>query len=198
MQSSEINTPYLFAEFTTGTLFYSENRHSEVLLNYHRIKDQMVVAQVNARIPIDDIERLDSVRIDGHVFIKKEGSWLEIRRSKKHDLLIKHHATMQIEAKEGAFGTKSHSTQVNQVAFGDQVAGNYDLIWSEEYKFLPRNEYFFITNAGLHKANNLSQVAKIFAKHKKAIKNYALNMKVDFKSPDQVHQLFLFCDTLSE
>ena len=192
-QTTEPNTPYLFPVFLPGTIYFTQSDPKEVILNYHMLKQQMVVAQSHVNIPITDISAIDSVLVGKQIFIKKSGQWREQLIPPPHQLVVGHHASLQLEAKEGAYGTKSHSIQVDQMFFGDEVAGNYDLLWSDEYKFVVRREYFFLRDGQMKKTNNMKQIIKLFPNHKKSIKDYAASRKVDFKQPDQVRLLFSFC-----
>lgn len=189
----ELVSPYLLADFSSGILYFAGRTTQTVSLNYHKVSEQLVMAHLNSKLPIEDITTLDSATIGAHTFVKSDGRLLEQLIASPNQLLVRHRATVQLEAKEGAFGTKSQSTNVDRVVLGQEVAGNYDLRWSDEYRFVAHTEVWFVRDGVLHKANNAGQVGSIFPEIRKEIKNFVAAQNIDFDNSRDIRKVFLFC-----
>lgn len=186
-------TPYQLPDFSPGVLFYTNQTTQNVYLNYHKATEQIVLDHASTKLPIEDITNLDSVKIGGHIFIKSDDRWLEQLLSPPNQLLVRHRATVQLESKEGAFGTKSQSTNIDRVLLGDQVAGNYDLRWSDEYRFISHTETWFVKDGVLQKANGVGQIGSIFPEIKKEIKKFVSSEKIDFDDVMDIKKVIMFC-----
>ena len=186
-------SPYLFPEFMTGTLFYQSAPSKDAKLNYHTLGEEMILEHRNLKVPINDMEGLDSIHLDDRTFIRREGKFFELLISHPDELVVQHRSSSQLEARTGAYGSKSHTSQIVTMLDEVRQPDFYDLEWKGEYEIVNRMAFWLRQDGAPQKASNLKQIGQIFPEKKKALRKFAAEHKIDFLKPEDVKKLVLFC-----
>lgn len=184
--------PYLLDSFVDGTLYYATAPPREAKFNYHLVGQEIVMDFENKKVPVNNFPNLDSVRIADRKFILVEGKSYEELIGGKIQLLIDYRFTSQIEANEGAYGTKSHAAAV--VVADQRIRPNdfYSMEWNEGYELINRSDYYIVRDGEWSKFANFNQLGQIFKDKKKEIKQYVSDHNVELHNVNQVRDLVLF------
>ncbi|MCB0686879.1 MAG: hypothetical protein KDC53_10145 [Saprospiraceae bacterium] len=185
--------PYLFENFMEGTLFYATAPPRTAKFNYHLVGQEIVMDFENKKVPVNNFPNLDSVQVGDHTFIVVDGKSYEKLIHSPIQLLVDYKYTSQIEANEGAYGTKSHAAKV--VVANQRIGPNdfYALEWNEGYELVNRSDYIIVSADGKwSKFNSVNQLAQIFKDRKKEIKAYASEHKTEFTQVGDIEKLVQF------
>lgn len=184
--------PYLLDSFVDGTFFYQSAPPRTAKFNYHLVGQEIVMDFENKKVPVNNFPNLDSIHIGDRNFILVDGKAYEELIGQPTRLLVDHKYTSQIEANEGAYGTKSHAASV--VVADQRIRPNdfYALEWNEGYELVNRTEYYIVEGDNWSKFNSPNQLGQIFKDRKKEIKKYASENNVDLHNTDQVKAMVLF------
>ncbi len=186
-------TPYLNDTFQQGTLYYRETDPQTAELNYHKVSEEMVMKLREHKVPINDIEAVDSIRLGNALFVRIEDQFYEQLLSSPMQLLIRHRATSQQATKTGAYGTKAHTGGVATPLNIEERYDYYALVWAEHKVVIDRPEYFIRENDTFHKANNAKQFLSIFPDRKKEFKKLLSENKINFEQPQDIKRALLLC-----
>lgn len=184
--------PYLLDTFTEGVLYYATTPPRNAKFNYHLVGQEIVMDFNNNKVPVNNFPNLDSVHIGNQNFILVDGkSYLQIWNGPVQ-VLMDYKYSSQIEANEGAYGTKSHSAGV--VVADQKIRANdfYATEWNEGYELVNRTECYIVENGKWEKFTGVNQLSQIFKTKKKEIKEFASQHKTDFHNPEDVRKIVLF------
>ncbi|MBK8506671.1 MAG: hypothetical protein IPL46_33485 [Saprospiraceae bacterium] len=184
--------PYLLDTFTDGVLYYSSALPRKAKFNYHLVGQEIVMDFNNNKVPVNQFPDLDSVHIGNRNFILLDSKSYELLIRGPVQLLMDHKYTSQIEANEGAYGTKSHSTSV--VVADQKIKTNdfYATEWNEGYELINRTDYYIVEDGSWQKFTGANQLVQIFKAKKKEIKEFVSEHKTDFHNRDDVKKIVLF------
>ncbi len=187
------DNPYLFPAFDTATLYYSETPSQRANLNYHKVSEEMVLKMKNFSVPINDIETVDSIRLQNRTFFKIDGKFYELLVNAEYQLVRQHRATAQPTAKEGAYGVKSQTSAVQTIELqATKPHEFYDMRWPKQ-EIVDRSEFLLHRAGTWYKAESLGQIAKVFPEKRKAMRKFAAERRLDLGNPVHLSGLIRFC-----
>ncbi len=188
-------TPYLFPSFSEAILFYHTTEPQTASLNYHMVAEEMVMELREHKVPINDIETLDSILIQDKVFVRINEKFYEQLIAGPMQFLAFHRSTSQKAPKTGAYGSKAHTGGVEVLLDYEKEADFYDLVWSSKESIINRTEYWLKDGTSWYKANTLKQIVKVFPDQKPAIKQFVKEENLNAEDPQSLAKLIKFCLT---
>ncbi len=188
--AQKLETPYLLDSFSLGAIYYKTGENREASLNFHRVTQEVVIEFNEKRVPIPDFSKMDSVDMDGHVFVFAEGRPMEILLYNPVSLYADHKCTSQLMPNAGAFGVKSHSTKV--VTEKRERVGVYTWQLDNGYEIKDRTVFWLVLDDQWNKFGNVKQLGQLFSAKKKLLKKYADEHDIDFGNSADVREIVSF------
>ena len=153
----------------------------------------MVMELREHKVPINDIETVDSIVLQTSSFIKIDEKFYEQLLATPMQLLIQHKSTSQATAKTGAYGSKAHTGGVVTPLTYEKPIKFYELNWEDHQSVIDRTEYWVKDGDQWHKANTAKQLASIFPEKKKALRSFISENKLRFDRPSDIKKALLYC-----
>jgi len=205
INSKVANNRYLFSEFTSGTVIFTDNTATKADINYDIIMDEMHFTDAKGEVkalannPADIV----SIHIDGREFIHLRYGYAEVLAySGNKALLISRRIKAETDKPTGAYGTASEVSAVERssVIFGEVGTVGANSVKSDAVTVLSETKnitfniqqtIYLQSNKYTYTGGNESNFIKVFGKNKKSmIHDYIKGHKLDLRKPTDLLELF--------
>lgn len=186
-------TQYLYADFTEGRVLQKSGSVSKTTLNYNMLTQEMIFKQGEQLLALDKIKDIDTVFLNNTKFIPGDNMFYEVATQTPVALLIQYSSDIIPQGGETGYG-KSQTTAVTNVTDLKSGGRAYALSLPDEFAFKNRTAYFLKKDGSAIAINNLKDVKKVFDGKDALIDAYAKKNKVNFKNPETIAALIIFCN----
>jgi hypothetical protein len=187
------NSPYVFDQFVKGSVILISGDSVSKSMNYNAATEEMVYEQNGRMMALDQVEQIRSVVLGDIVFepikekfYQKIGNWEE-------GLYISYKGKVLPPSSPSAYGSESNTTATTNWATLSSKALLYTLSLPSDYKIIKSREYFLRKSGVMLKANNASQLCKIYPEKQTELKAYIKANKIKFSNTDDFYTLIRFC-----
>jgi hypothetical protein len=173
-------THYLFPEFTKGYVLMKNGIKSEAMLNFNSLTEEMLFENKGTKLAVSQLDKIDTVFINGHKFIVFNNKFLELLYSSKLSLFAEHKCSIKDPGKPAGYGGTSQTAAISSYSTylsGGQV---YELKLPEGYQTKPFVEYWLRENGQMNKFITLRQIVKLYSNKEDILKKYIKNQKVNY------------------
>lgn len=153
-------SPFIFTDFTTGTVFQKNGATLDAVLNYNTITQEMMFDQNGSKLVLDQSGNIDSIAIQGRVLVPGKAGFYEKLTKTPVALYAQYKGKIvKGDGLDGRIGT-SNST-LNGTLGGSKGSadkpGNYDIKLMDGFMMDTQNIYW------LKKDNDYTQIANLKA-----------------------------------
>ena len=183
---------FLFPEFREGVVIMKADKPFSTRLNYNMLEERMVTEFNGAYRYSKDPALIDSILIDGRVFVPVEDKFYEVISRGRFTFMVQHRATLIEAGNEVGYGVKSQSTGPTQYkrfelnSYWGNVA-YLDIPADSEVKAVP--VFWVSQGSSIEKFSNAKQLMKILPGYEPVIEEYLEKGKVNFKSAEDLAKL---------
>ena len=172
---------YVFPEFIQGKVLKKQGGSNNVLLNYNTLTREMIFDQNGYRFALSELNNIDTVYIADKKFVPVDSAFYEVIPTRsKISLYINHISSVSSPGVSDGYGSTGNasaavalSSLVNSSG-GSNPGGRaiYNLKLPNEYKVIPKVEFYLKRGNGFIKVNGIKQVMKALPEKAQAIEKY--------------------------
>ena len=202
-ENFSIKSQYLFNTFVDGKIYFVDGTIKDKSLNYNVIVNEMHYIDNNILKTFSnyDFKNIIKITIKNHEFIFNNHKLYEIIFSS--DILLLKSREPIFKSETGAYGTSTNTSSVNKMIKVSIDAGSSinktvlvnlgDKEKEEEIKI--KESFKFLYKQKIHNASRRFFYNN-FSKHKKNIKSYIKDNKINFGDTDKIIQIIKYSETL--
>jgi hypothetical protein len=185
-------THYLFPEFTKGVVLMKTGVKKETLLNYNALTEEMIFENNGVRLAVAQMEKIDTIFINGRKFFPVNGKFFELLYHSKYDLYAEHKCNIKDPGKPSGYGGSSQTSATSTYSTyfsGGQV---YDMKLPENVETNPFTIYWLKKEGVLLKFYSIRQLSKFFEEKSNQFKTYVKENNVKYDDPESLIGLIRF------
>jgi len=176
-------SPFIFTDFTTGTVFQKNGATLDAVLNYNTITQEMMFDQNGSKLVLDQSGNIDSIAIQGRLLVPGKVGFYEKLTKTPVALYAQYKGKIvKGDALGGRIGT-SNST-LNGTLGGSKSSsdkpGNYDIKLADGYIMDTQNIYWLKKGNDYTPAPNLKAFVKQFPGKETQIDAFIKENKITF------------------
>jgi hypothetical protein len=183
---------YRYPTFLDGKVVFKNGNINLLPLNYNILLGEIEFIKSKDTLAIVKKKDISYVTISKDTFLYDDG-YLEIIRSGKVRVGLKHYVKLKDVLKKGAFGTTARSTAVDSYMRRD---GNSFSLIPDEDIVLQETKDFFIARSGDFVLFRKKNVMQLFPEYAENIKTYLKTVRIDFETTDDLLKFADFLNTL--
>jgi hypothetical protein len=185
---------YIFPEFIKGTIVMKAGGKNVTMLNYNSMTEEMIFENNGKKLALGMIELIDTIYIDGRIFLPFEKKFIEIVYRNKYELDAIHKCSVVDPGKPAAYGGTSQTsstTSYSSIFSGGQA---YELSLPDGFKTKPYTDYLLKKDGKLTTFLNLRQLSKQFDEKSDLFKKYVKENKVNYENQESLIGLIKFLE----
>lgn len=179
--AKQTTSPFIFPEFTTGTVFQKNGATVEAVLDYNTVTQEMMFDQNGSKLILDDVSNIDSIGIQGVVFVPANKVFYE-KLTKTPVALYAQYKGKSVKASGDAVGAASGALggTIGVVRKDSEKAGNYVMQLPKGYQMLTQIAYWLKKDKDYTQVANLKAFSKQFPGKETQIDAFIKENKIDF------------------
>ena len=191
--AKQTTSPFIFPEFTTGTVFQKNGATVEAVLDYNTITQEMMFDQNGSKLILDDVSNIDSIGIQGVVFVPANKGFYE-KLTKTPIALYAQYKGKSVKASTDGIGAASGALggTTGVVKKDSEKPGNYTMQLPKGYQILTQIVYWLKTDKDYTQIANLKSFSKQFPGKESQIDAFIKENKIDFSKPQDMIKLTEF------
>lgn len=187
--------PYVYEDFTQGTVYSADNQKSEGLLNIHLAGNVLHYVGKDGKVYANDNRRIARVEIGPDAYIVVDNRLMQVVGQKGADVLLKLELadfSQLTQGSGGAYGSSLNSSASNQLSSLDLGGLNrpeHGMMLQEKHdgREIPVSTVYYFAIGGQCIEANKSEVLKYVGESRKAdFTRFAKEKKVKWKNEDSL------------
>jgi len=169
---------FLFDDFTEAEIGFTRGgKPVKALFNFDTNAQKLYYMQGEQMMEMTNCFQIDTIRVDGRVFVWKDAKLCELCKCDGHEVLINWHFTKSYVGKEGAFGVTTQGKAETYFVPGLNSETSYENasrygiktdIWKQDCE----NTYYFTYKGTDCKVRRLQELYKSFPEVKDRLKAF--------------------------
>jgi len=193
-----VSDRYLYADFTAGEAFFSNNRSYPALYNFNFLSGEMEFIKSNDTLIITDKTDLLSIVVAKDTFYYGNG-YQQIIQNGEFKVYVKRGIAIKDIRKKGAMGTTNRSAASESYDYLLANSLSKDLVADIDLVLEKEDAYYFSMDNKNFTRYTRTNVVKVVPGKKDVLTSYIYATKTDFKSKDELLKLANIVNkTLSE
>ncbi|HEY4206362.1 MAG TPA: hypothetical protein VGM31_06110 [Puia sp.] len=185
---------YVFDKFQKGKVYFKSGATQEVDLNYNTLTAEMVFDDGGKYLAMGEPEKVDSVVIQGRVFIPGDKRFYELLWRCTAPLVVEYSSTIKEQGSNLGYGMTSNTAAASPLRTLIQSGGAYNLKLPEGFEVIPKHEYSILAGGQYRPANSTRQLNNIFPAKKEFIKDWVKEHHTNFSNNDDMIALIQAID----
>lgn len=187
--------PYVYEDFTQGTVYSADNQKSEGLLNIHLAGNVLHYVGKDGKVYANDNHRIARVEIGQDAYIVVDNRLMQIVSQKDADVLLKLELadfSQLTQGSGGAYGSSLNSSASNQLSSLDLGGLNrpeHGMMLQEKHdgREIPVSTVYYFAIGGQCIEANKGEVMKYAGEERKAeLTRFIKEKKVKWKNEDSL------------
>ncbi len=190
------STPYLFPQFTEGTIVFKDGSTHTGMLNYNSAVDEMQFIGPNEQIlSFAEPEKVATVTIANRRFMNHQNRFVEILVAGPISLFLRIHQKRFAE-KIGAYGGASGTTSIDSYSSYKGNDGRYtDLSPNEAVTYKAEYLFYLLRGDKMKMVLTKSELLKYFPSVKELLKQEMEQQNVKFDDVESVKRIISWINT---
>ena len=184
-----VQSHYLLSQFTPGKVHMKSGQANPLKLNYNGITNEMVFEYNGTYLAIANPEQVDSVVIDGRVFMPVEKKFYEMLTHTPHALYREFSCSIKEPELSNGYGAAAPTAAANDLRGIYKRDMAYQPNLPADIKIVAKQTWWIKTNDGFRKFTNEQQLRKLFPDKKDKISEWVKNNDTNFSKPDDLADL---------
>lgn len=166
-------TDYLLPEFVMGDVVMKNGSKLKLKVNFEKINGQMVVIKNNTVMALggDEADKIDSVYMEGRIFISEQNRFLESVHNGKLDLYAEYITKIDEAGTDIGYGMQSDLARANTLSTRMAKNGEYE-VTANDYAKESKIIYWVRKEGQLYDFTSFRNLTKLFKDRKKQIKGF--------------------------
>jgi hypothetical protein len=192
--TAKYETHYVLPEFVKGTVKMKDGRTEEALMDYNKLTEEMIFEKNGRMLALDSLEKIDTVYIDARVFVPHEKIFYELLVKGPVSLFLQHKCNLLAAGNPAGYGGTTETGAASNISFLTSTGRAYKMHLPRDYHVTDASMYWIRKNGEFSRANTTSQITGAFPEHKKEIKQFIKDHKLDLKKSEDLITLIVKCN----
>ena len=198
IQAQKTNSPYLFSDFMSAKVYFSNGRQSDEKVNYHLLSNKIrFIDRKDQQIKeVSDPQIIDSIKIGNRTFIPNpDEGWIEIL-STAPLIQVQYLVNTKTKGQIAAYGGTSELSNTKSYS-AKKDNENISIVKDVEFEVSSYYNYYWITIDGKRKQfKSFAQFLKFFPKQKDTLNQYIQDNHISFEDTEAIVKLCLYAESL--
>lgn len=184
-EQTSYRSPYLFEEFTFGTVLFKSGAKKGAEFNYNIVTEQMLFLK-GEKVWALKTPGVDTIYVGGKKFIPMGEAYSEVLKTTVGVMYIKHHAEILDKGNPVGYGGYSQTSSSGSMS-NTAIIGTFQALDAQPRFHLNSKSVYWV-KSGLHlfEAQTLEHLQKAFPDKKKSIQKLAKEQATNFARPEEV------------
>jgi hypothetical protein len=180
--------------FVKGTVKLKNGRSEVAIMDYNKLTEEMIFDKDGTRLALDSLEKIDTVYLDEHTFVPHDKVFYEVLVKGRVSLFEQNKCNLLAAGYPAGYGTTSETGASRSVSMLTNSGRAYMLHLPRDYHVTDASQFWIRKGGNYYKANNASQIIKVFPDKSKEIRQYIKVNNLDLKNPADVVKLIVKCN----
>jgi hypothetical protein len=194
LQAQDDSTHYVLPEFGVGKVILKDGHTETALMNYNTLTEEMIFYKDGIMLALDSLEKIDTVYLGSRIFIPHNKVFYELLVRGPVSLFVQNKTNPINAGKPSGYGESTETGAATNYSSLTNSVHTYKLKLPEGYHVMDATLYWIKKNNTYYKANNSSQIRKIFPGRSSEIKEYIKSNKLDLKKSYDLVRLVVKCN----
>jgi hypothetical protein len=185
---------YVLPAFVKGTVKMKDGRSEVAIMDYNKLTEEMIFDKDGTRLALDSLEKIDTVYLDAHTFVPNDKIFYEVLVKGRVSLFEQNKCNLLAAGYPAGYGTTSETGASRSVSMLTNSGRAYMLHLPRDYHVTDASQFWIRKGGNYHKANNASQIIKVFPEKSKEIRQFIKVNNLDLENPADVVKLIVKCN----
>lgn len=188
---------FLFPGFSDATIIFKDGRTKKMEMNYNMVSGRMVFRELGNILDIQTPGLIDTVVIDGSVFVKSGSRFLELLLKAPVSLFIDHKGEIVPAGKPAGYGGTSQVSATTTISVLGGENGYYNLKLPPQY--VVRTEKVYVLkdkDGGLSNFSTSRQFLRLFPDLEPQLQEFIKRNRIKFDDGRSVARLAEYYNSL--
>ena len=191
---------YLFPDFPSGSIYVNGvHRPQQVKMNIDALGQRIYYFQGDVLMELTQLYRLDSIKVSGHTFVRKQGLLCERLALQKDTVFVNWKFKRVHMGSAGALGVATHSNVQTlwnnpdvEVTSGEGHYSGTGALSPEIWQSRSENSYFFSVGGKEYQVRGLKDLYKAFPDESVALKAFVKEHRYKMENAQQALQIITY------
>ncbi len=176
----DTNAPqYLFNKFSEGVVKMKNGQKITANLDYNIVTEEMIFIDNNNYRALAGLEKIDTVYLNGKVFIPVNGVFYEQACTGTVSLYVQYSAVANKTGDEVGYGGTSQTSRVSTITSFGNDGGIYKMDQPDNFRVDRDITYWILRDGKMSRFVNNKGFLKIFKEYKEELSSYIDKNKLD-------------------
>jgi hypothetical protein len=185
---------YVLPAFVKGTVKIKDGRLEVAMMNYNKLTEEMIFDKEGTKLALDSLEKIDTVYLDTHTFVPHDKVFYEVLVKGRVSLFEQDKCNLLAAGNNSGYGGTTETGVSRSVSMLTNSGRAYMLHLPRDYHVTDASQFWISRSGKYYKANNASQIIKVFPEKSKEIKEFIKVHNLDLKNPADVVKLIVKCN----
>ena len=191
---------YLFPDFPSGSIYVNGvHRPRQVKMNIDALGQRIYYFQGDVLMELTQLYRLDSIKVSGHTFVRKQGLLCERLALQKDTVFVNWKFKRVHMGSAGALGVTTHSNVQTlwnnpdvEVTSGEGHYSGTGALSPEIWQSRSENTYFFSFGGKEYQVRGLKDLYRAFPAESVALKAFVKEHRYKMENAQQALQIITY------
>lgn len=185
---------YLLPAFVKGTVKMKDGRTEIAMMDYNKLTEEMIFDRDGTKLALDSLGKIDTVYLDTHTFVPHDKVFYEVLVKGKVSLFEQEKCNLLAAGNPAGYGGTTETGVSRSVSMLTNSGRAYMLHLPRDYHVTDASQFWIRKDGNFYKANNASQISKVFPEKSKEIRQFIKEHNLDLKNPVDVVKLIVKCN----
>jgi hypothetical protein len=185
---------YVLPAFVKGTVKMKDGRVEVAMMDYNKLTEEMIFDKDGTRLALDSLEKIDTVYLDEHTFVPHEKVFYELLVKGRVSLFEQSKCNLLAAGNSAGYGGTTEAGVSRSVSTFSNSGRAYMMHLPRDFHVTDASQFWVRKSGNYYKANNASQIIKVFPDKSKEIRQFIKTHNLDLKNPVDVVKLIVKCN----
>ncbi len=194
LQAQDDSTHYVLPQFELGQVKLKDGHTEIALMDYNTLTQEMIFYKNGIMLALDSIEKIDTIYLESRIFIPHDKVFYELLVKGPVSLFVQHKTNPVSAGNPSGYGGSTETGAATNLSSLSNSVHTYKFKLPEGYHVVDATLFWIKKNNTFYKANNSSQIRKIFPEKSKEINKFIKANKLDLKKTADLIRLVVKCN----
>jgi len=185
---------YVLPAFVKGTVKMKNGRTEVAMMDYNKLTEEMIFDKDGTKLALDSLEKIDTVYLEKHTFVPHEKIFYELLVKGKVSLFEQDKCNLLAAGNPAGYGGTTETGVSRSISMLTNSGRAYMLHLPRDFHVTDASQFWIRKDGNYYKANNASQIIKVFPEKSKEIRLFIKEHNLDLKNPADVVKLIVKCN----
>jgi len=189
---------FKYNDFIDGEVVFNNGTIAKSRLNYNVLLGHIqFISARNDTLSLSNEQNIEFISIDSDTFYFNNGYLERVYRSGKVLFAQRNYVKYIGSEKQGAYGMTSSTSSITSYSSLQSEGSYHNLVVAEDVKLRATTEYYISYNQSKFNVYRRANLLRMLPQHKKEVKAFIKQNKIDFNNKENLIQLSKFIERLN-